>query len=415
MPDAQASYQGQLLRDWYSAPSHEQDRIWNGQTQKCLQIALVQTSLGQGYGAAGDLGRTWEWLDHLAFLSAIENFPGAWVANVLASGTQGDSPLGFDTEREPGSWLAVEPSVPIPIDMEADALAQRIENQDTEALLPLLVSMGEDQQARQVVLDRVALRMAEDSYGDGVRSILFQQWRRTAAALPSPLFAAVTITCLRLHWHLPNGACVAVPEGRAECPVGGNNSKPLLQSLRERDLGSYMGHIRAMGDQPVGALRQLFIAVALMVLEYPEGPGLEGLGRLYLWLGSVLAIAHRSLRRSRRILFSAAASVFRHGGWQAQKEWPAYASLVTFHHALQQGESPEIRTDWQKTLWAHSGNGDADAWWMARAEQYGMHTATAGAHASFWALWQQARVAGSQTGGPLSWIHPLVLQRLFPV
>ncbi len=415
MLGARPASRSPLLRDWYSAPSHEQDRIWNGQIQKQLLGALLLESLGWGYGAAGDLDRTWAWIDHLSFLAAMENFPGSWVAGVLASRDQDGRPVDSRTEREIGHWLAVEPSAPMPIDMEADLLAQGIEDRDVERLLPLLVSMGADPQARQVVLDRTALRMAEDSYGAGVRSILFQQWRQTAVALPSPLFAAVTILCLRLHWDLPQGCSVVVPEGRAERPL--NGGKALLQSVRERDLVSYMEHVRAMGDQPVAALRQLFITVALMILEYPAGPGLEDLGRLYLWLGSVLSLTHQSLRRARRILFSAAASIFFHSGWTCQPEWPTYTSLATFRHALQQGESLEIQKDWQKTLWAHSGNEDPSSWWRAKAEQHykGMHPVAVRPHVSFWALWQQARMAGPLTGGPLAWIHPLVLQRLSPV
>lgn len=395
-----------LLTQWRMAAAAEQDRIWaHASSRRALQSLLLQEGLPLSQGQVSDQSCR-RWLAQLSFVLAANALPGRVAAKQLPTAAE-------QAEQSiPENWLHVVPDNPLPIDMELDILAEAVEKKDIQRLLPLLRSMADDVKARHLIIDRLRLRVAEDGYAHGLRSTLLHVWGQLGATVSSADFVPFTLAALEQHWHLPEACAVVVPEARAERRT--DSGKALLQSLRERDLSAYMEHLRGMGDQPIAALRQLFLALGLMILEYPAGAQLEALGQLYLWLAAVLQMPHRSLRRCRRILFSAAADLFRFAGWEAQQNWPGYTELAAFRHALSEAHVAQTyREDWQRVLQVQAlGEEALRAWYQRRAEQQlDLHPDPA---VSFWAHWQETQVATQELSGPLLWIHPLVFLRLYP-
>ncbi|MEY2342225.1 hypothetical protein AB4090_08985 [Acidithiobacillus sp. IBUN Pt1247-S3] len=393
-----------LLTQWRMAAAPEQDRIWaDANSRLSLQSLYLREGLSLSQGQV-DLYSSRCWLAHLSFTIAAGALPGHLVASTF--------PAAETVDPVPAAWLRVVPDTPLPIDMELDIFAEAIEKQDIRRLLPLLRSMAEDAKARHLIIDRLRLRVAEDGYAHGFRSSLLHAWAQLAAIMPAEDFVPLTMAALQQHWSLAEACAVVVPEGRAERRL--DSGKALLQSLRERDLSAYMEHLRGMGDQPIAALRQLFLALGLMILEYPDGSQLIALGEIYLWLAAVLQMPHRSLRRCRRILFSAAADLFRFAGWEAQQNWPGYTELAAFRHALSEEVTPQTYgEDWQRVLQVQALGADAlRSWYQRRAEQHLI--ASHDPSALFWAHWQETQAATQELAGPLLWIHPLVFLRLYP-
>ena len=393
-----------LLEQWRMAATPEQDRIWADAAARLpLQSAFLREGLPLSRGQA-DLHLSRCWMARLSVTIAANSLPGHLVARAWSTMATG-APV-------PAEWLQITPDVPLPIDMELDILAEAVEKRDEKRLLPLLRSMAEDVKARHLIIDRLRLRVAEDGFAHGLRSSLFHAWAQLAAVVSAEDFVALTLAALQQHWGLPEACAVVVPEGRAERRA--DSGKALLQSLRERDLSAYMEHLRGMGDQPIAALRQLFLALGLMILEYPASTQLRELGEIYLWLAAVLQMPHRSLRRCRRILFSAAADLFRFAGWEAQQDWPGYTELAAFRHALSEELTPQtFREDWQRILQVQALGSEALAtWYRRRAEQY--LSVAAEPATDFWAHWQETQRATQELAGPLLWTHPLVFLRLYP-
>ncbi|MCE5388300.1 MAG: hypothetical protein K0041_06955 [Acidithiobacillus sp.] len=391
-----------MLGQWRGAASASQDAAWADPLQRTvLQRALLWEGLGAAQEAA-ESTTVRRWIEQLSFLHAATALPGKWLAAVTPQEVAGEI-LAAD-------WLQVIPAPAQPIDMELDLLAEKVESQDFPALIPLIRSMVQDVKARGLVADRLLLRVADDSYGDGLRARLFHATLQLAQGQSEDAFVVLVLLALRQHWQLPDGNPVVVPEGRAD--RRSDSDKALLQALRERDLPAFLGHVRAMGDQPTAALRQLFLATALMILEFPDGTQLQDLGAIYLWLAAVLQMPHRSLRRSRRILFSVASCLFRFAGWERQGEWPGYGELAAFRHGLTEwGPGQQYAQNWQRVLyWQSLGEEALTQWYLQQAQQElqdsGKHTP------HFWALWTATQSAGNFTGGPLLWVHPLVFLRL---
>ena len=394
----------EILEHWRSASVPEREILWADSAQRLvLRAAWQQSLLPHWWAAAADAQALQIVADTLALLADAESLPPALLATALQVQ---EASLVQPSGTLPAA-LRSEAANPMPLDMEADTFAKAIEDGDLETLAPLLFSMAEDENARRIVLTRLAQRLADDNHAQGLRTILYGQWHDAAADLPAQPFSLGAMALLQSHWQLPAGVAVVVPEGRASRDPATN--KPLLHALRDRDLPAFMGRIRALGDQPLDAIRQLFLTVTLMIIEGGGGKDPLPLVRLYVWLGSLLALPHRSLRQARKVLFSAAATTFGFAGWQRQEDWPDFSMLAAYREraALEPVSAP---FSWQRALYA-AASGSGPQWWLQVAER----GVAQGCPEGFWSLWRTAQRAGSLTGGPLAWIHPLVVMRLYLV
>lgn len=342
-------------------------------------------------------------LDLWALFAAMGEIPGDHFGAFLAAQEKDLSPPG---QALPDAFQCAA-AEPLPVDMELDLLAKAMEERDLAKVAPVVFSMVEDEGARRALLERLGQRLADDNYEQGLRTILFAQWRDAGAGLSPRSLGAGALALLQCHWRLPVGLTVVVPEGRAGHD-GRVFDKPLLHALRERDLPAFMGRIRAMGDQPLDAIRQLLLSVTLLTLERGGGTDREALARLYVWLVTLLTMPQRSLRRMRRILFSAAATTFAFAGWKAAGDWPDYAALAAYHAQAGASAAAVSPLSWQGVLDAYATGAGMD-WALHFAEIMALPTTPQG----FWPLWRAVNRAGAVTGGPLSWIHPLVLLRLY--
>lgn len=393
---------GKILERWRSASVPEREILWADSAQRlALRAAWQQWLLPHWWAAAADAQALQIAADTLALLADAESLPPALLATALQVQ---EASLVQPSGTLPAA-LRSEAANPMPLDMEADTFAKAIEDGDLETLAPLLFSMAEDENARRIVLTRLAQRLADDNHAQGLRTILYGQWHDAAADLPAQPFSLGAMALLQSHWQLPAGVAVVVPEGRASRDPA--TDKPLLHALRDRDLPAFMGRIRALGDQPLDAIRQLFLTVTLMIIEGGGGKDPLPLVRLYVWLGSLLALPHRSLRQARKVLFSAAATTFGFAGWQRQEDWPDFSTLAAYREraALEPVSAP---FSWQRALYA-AASGSGPQWWLQVAER----GVAQGCPEGFWSLWRTAQRAGSLTGGPLAWIHPLVVTRLY--
>jgi len=392
----------EILEHWRSASVPEREILWADSAQRLvLRAAWQQSLLPHWWAAAADAQALQIVADTLALLADAESLPPALLATALQVQ---EASLVKPAAMLPAA-LRSEAANPMPLDMEADTFAKAIEDGDLETLAPLLFSMAEDDNARRIVLNRLAQRLADDNHAQGLRTILYGQWHDAAADLPARPFSLGALALLQSHWQLPAGVAVVVPEGRASRDPA--IDKPLLHALRDRDLPAFMGRIRALGDQPLDAIRQLFLTVTLMIIEGGGDKDPLPLIRLYAWLGSLLALPHRSLRQARKVLFSAAATTFGFAGWKRQEDWPDFSTLAAYREraALEPVPAP---FSWQGALYA-AASGSGPQWWLQVAER----GVAQGGPAGFWSLWRTAQRAGSLTGGPLAWIHPLVVTRLF--
>ena len=392
----------EILEHWHSASVQEWEILWADSARRlALRAAWQQSLLPHWWAAAADAQALQVVADTLALLAEAESLPPALLAAALQVQ---ETSLVKPAAMLPAALMS-EAANPMPLDMEADTFARAIEDRDLETLAPLLFSMAEDDNARRVVLHRLAQRLADDNHAQGLRTILYGQWQGAAADLPARPFSLGALALLQSHWQLPTGVAVVVPEGRASRDPAVD--KPLLHALRERDLPAFMGRIRALGDQPLDAIRQLFLTVTLMIIEGGGGQEPLPLLRLYVWLGSLLALPHRSLRQARKVLFSAAATVFSFSGWSRQDDWPDFSTLADYRERAAREPRP-APFSWQGALYAEA-TGSGPQWWVQVAEQ----GAAASGAVGFWSLWRIAQRAGSLTGGPLAWIHPLVVIRLY--
>ena len=393
---------GEILERWRSVSHFERETLWADPVNRlALRVAWQQALLPSWWAVAAETRALQDVVDTLALLAATESLPPVLLADALQ--TQ-EGMLARSTGILPAA-LRSEAAKPMPLDMEADSFAKAIEGGDLDTLAPLLFSMAEDTNARQIVLNRLAQRLADDNHAQGLRTMLYGQWHDAAADLPARPFSLGVMALLQSHWQLPAGVAVVVPEGRASRDAVVD--KPLLHALRERDLPAFMGRIRALGDQPLDAIRQLFLTITLMIIEGGAGKDPLPLARLYVWLGSLLALPHRSLRQARKVLFSAAATVFSFSGWSRQDDWPDFSTLADYRERAAREPRP-APFSWQGALYAEA-TGSGPQWWVQVAEQ----GAAASGAVGFWSLWRIAQRAGSLTGGPLAWIHPLVVIRLY--
>lgn len=388
---------------WRSASSAERLSIWSNTEQRLSLRAAWQTDLvPHWWAAADDVAALQVVTDTQALLAEAPTLPVELFAAALLEQELKLPPAAADLP----TVLWAEAAQPIPLDIEVDAFAKAVEDADLEILAPLLFSMAEDDHARRVVLTRLAQRLADDNQTQGMRTILYGQWHDAAMDLPARSFSLGALALLRSHWQQPSGVAVVVPEGRASRDP--EVDKPLLHALRERDLPAFMGRIRALGDQPLDAIRQLFLTVTLMIIE-GGGDNQDPLAllRLYTWLGTLLTLPHRSLRQARKVLFSAAATTFGFAGWRRREDWPDFSTLAAYRERAL-SEPPPPLWSWQSALYAVAADASQD-WWLQVAER----AVTQGCPPGFWSLWRTAQRAGALTGGPLAWIHPLVLVRLY--
>ncbi len=393
----------EILERWRSASADAQAVLWADPARKQLLRSAWQLDLlPYWWRAAGDNAALQVVADLQAIWAESDNLPAAMLAAAVAAQESKLAVLGMVPLPQA---LAAEASQPMPLDMEVDALSKAVEEADLETLAPLLLSMAEDDHARRIVLNRMAQRLADDSHAQGLRSMLFGQWHDAAAELPARPFALGALALLHSHWQQPGGVAVVVPEGRASRDP--EVDKPLLHALRERDLPAFMGRVRALGDQPLDAIRQLFLTVTLMIIEGGQGQDALALLRLYVWLGTLLTLPHRSLRQARKVLFSAAAITFGFAGWQRREDWPDFSTMAAYRERALAEPEPACFT-WQGALYA-AASGASSAWWLQVAER----AMAEGSPPGFWPLWRTAQRAGVVTGGPLAWIHPLVVLRFY--
>ncbi|WP_414040876.1 hypothetical protein ACJU26_01910 [Acidithiobacillus sp. M4-SHS-6] len=394
---------GEVLERWRSASGAGQAALWADPAQRVLlRSAWQQDILPCWWGAEEATEALQVVADSQSIWAESEHLPVELLAAAVA--IQESKRTQMDKSALPDALL-LEAGSPMPLDMEVDLLSKAVEEADLEQLVPLLQSMADDDHARRIVLNRLAQRLADDSHAQGLRSILFGQWQDAAADLPARPFALGALALLHSHWQQPAGVAVVVPEGRAS--RDSEVDKPLLHALRERDLPAFMGRVRAMGDQPLDAIRQLFLTVTLMIVEGGQRHESQALMRLYVWLGTLLTLPHRSLRQARKVLFSAAASTFGFAGWQRRQDWPDFSTLAAYRERALSEPAPAPFT-WQGALYA-AASGTAADWWLQVAERAIDQDNPSG----FWPLWRSAQRAGQVTGGPLAWIHPLVVLRFY--
>ncbi|WP_172437644.1 hypothetical protein [Acidithiobacillus marinus] len=393
----------EILDGWRAASVAGKATLWSEPEKRVLlRSAWQEDILPCWWGAGGNIEALQVVVDSQSIWAEAEQLPVDLLASALA--IQESKRAQMHKLVLPDALL-LEARPPMPLDMEVDLLSKAVEEADLEQLAPLLQSMADDDHARRIVLNRLAQRLADDSHAQGLRSILFGQWHDAAAELPARPFALGALALLHSHWQQPAGVAVVVPEGRAS--RDSEVDKPLLHALRERDLPAFMGRVRAMGDQPLDAIRQLFLTVTLMMIEGGHRHEPQALMRLYVWLGTLLTLPHRSLRQARKVLFSAAASIFAFAGWQRREDWPDFSTLAAYReHAL--SEPVPAPFTWQGALHAAASNTATD-WWLQLAERAVAQDNPPG----FWPLWRTAQRAGQVTGGPLAWIHPLVVLRFY--
>lgn len=393
----------EILERWRSASVVGRAALWADPAQQLLLHSAWQEDI---------LPYWWSAADNTEALQVVVDSQSIWAAagqlpvEILAAavGIQEEKRALLTAAPLP-DLLKLEASAPMPLDMEVDLLSKAVEEADLEHLVPLLQSMADDENARRVVLNRLAQRLADDSHAQGLRSILFGEWHDAATGLPAQPFALGALALLQSHWQQVPGVAVVVPEGRASRDP--EVDKPLLHALRERDLPAFMGGIRALGDQPLDAIRQLFLTVTLMIIEGGHRHDPQALMRLYVWLGTLLTLPHRSLRQARKVLFSAAACTFGFAGWQRREDWPDFSTLAAYRDRALSEPVPAHFT-WQGALYAAASGTSAD-WWLQLAER----AVAQGNPTGFWPIWRTAQRAGQVTGGPLAWIHPLVVLRFY--
>lgn len=396
------------FRTWSCASPAEQDACWADPTAAgTLRRALWHTILGRWQESLGDAAALEGLIEQLNWLQVAPSMPGSWVFPWL---TRWLNPATTVPARAEQIIAQHHADPPLPLDMEGEELGRRLAAREPGPLLSLLLSMAEDEPARELVVAGIGLTVAADGEGGGLRCRLAAAWAVQAPTLDAADFAASAWLLARSHWSLPASCAVVVPESLS--PGRESEEKPLLVSLRERDLPAYMQHLRAMGDQPLAALRQLFLSTGLAVLECAEDARRRDLARLYLWMGSSLQLPHRSRHQSRRLLFSVAAALFRQAGWQSVPTAPSVRELQSYGEAVRAGRAAAPTNPWQSCIAATLDGQPEHAadWWRAAALRYVGDTAEERPY--FFALWHTAKTADSLVGGPLAWIHPLVFQAL---
>lgn len=347
-----------------------------------------------------------DYLDFLALMQAAERLPAPLLHRAFRH-----SLYRFDPEgRAPGSRPPQDhlPSLPPPAaDLELDALNQALEKQDLALLGALARHLAGDAAKRGMLLRRLEAVLCVDNYRQGWRLICADHVADLAANLPESGFTTAYLQVAEMHFSLPAGHAVVMPEGKAGS--GHDIRTPLLTALRERDLPAFLQRIRALSDEPVPGLRQLVLAFGMLILErgVSDAADRQRVALTYLRLVALLKMPHGSRRLARRAFFSAAVQVFELAGWIPDPNWPDYASLL---HASQSSAAHGYRNilSWEAAL-QYLRTGRLEQWWPAMAEAIEMPEALP----LFWPLWVQSRHAMRLTEGPLQWVNALLLLRLF--
>jgi len=395
------------VRSWCPVPACDRDARWaDPESAASLRRDLWHAILGRWRQSPGDVAVLEDLVEQLSWLQEAGSMPGSWALPWLAQWLDSAEVPRASAAEIVGAHRA-DPA--LPLDMEGEELGRRLGAQEPDALLRLLLSMAEDGRAREMVVAGLGLSMAADAEGGGLRCRLAAAWAAQAPSLEARDFAASAWLLARSHWSLPAACAVVVPDQGT--PGAAAEEKPLLLSLRERDLPAFMQHLRAMGDQPLAALRQLFLSTGLAILECGEVARQSELARLYLWMGSSLQLPHRSRQQSRRLLFSVAAALFRQAGWQRLESAPSFREIQSYADAVRVGRASPPVHPWQHAIAAtQRDHGDLQShWWRTAASS---HTAHGEPRPYFFALWHLAKRATTLGGGPLACIHPLVFQSL---
>lgn len=395
------------LQQWLELDAGQQLGVLSDaeQRQAVLQEALpafARRVLCQPLGGPGWLG----WLELLALAGLADELPPPLLQ-------QGLQRLGPPLESLP-TCIAGWPDhthfpTPQPLDIEIDRLNQALESRDLEALASLARGMAEEADSRKLMMRRLSVMVAADNYAQGERLVLAEQVADLADRLSAQQFTALYVNAAYLHFEAPPGPSVVVPEGKVS--LTSDIRTPLLVALRERDLQAYMHRLRALGDDPIGGLRQLLLALGLLILE--RGIRGEGeqcrLAMIYLRLVALLKMHHSSRRLARRAFFAAAVQVFELAGWTHAGSWPDYAGLLHAYQAAGAGNVPdEPVLSWKSGL-RHLRTGALPDWTLAVAGQIEAF----GPAPLFWNVWSAAQKARVLTAGPLAWINVLVPLRLY--
>ena len=396
------------LRPRLPGSASEQDSCWaDPQAAASLRRDLWHAILGRWQAYPDDVAVLEGVVEQLSWLQEAPSMAGSWALPWLERWL---GPGRAETATAAEIIAHHHADRALPLDMEGEEFGRRLAARDPDALMSLLLSMAEDERARELVVAGLGLSMAADAEAGGLRCRLAAAWAAQAATLDNQDFAASAWLLARSHWSLPASCAVVVPESVSPSSTG--DEKPLLESLRQRDLPAFMQHLRAMGDQPLAALRQLFLSTGLAILECAEDAQRRELARLYLWMGSSLQLPHRSRQQSRRLLFGIAAALFAQAGWQRLDGVPSFREVQSYGEAVRAGTAGPPTHPWQSCLAAtQDGQPEHEArWWQHTALQYAASSACERPY--FFALWHMAKTAGALGGGPLTWIHPLVFQAL---
>lgn len=375
------------------------------QRQAVLQEALpafARRVLCQPLGEAG-------WLDWLDFL-ALAGLSGELPSTLLQKALQRLAPALESLPPCIAGWPDYSQfPEPQPLDIELDLLNQALDNRDLDTLAPLARSMAEEADPRQMMMRRLSVMVAADNHANGERLVLADHVADLQDVLPAPAFTALFVNAAYLHFQAPAGPSVVVPEGKVSLTA--DIRTPLLVALRERNLQAYMHRLRALGDDPIGALRQLLLAFGLLILE--RGIRGEGdqrrLAMIYLRLVALLKMHHSSRRLARRAFFAAAVQVFELAGWTHAGPWPDYAGLLhAYQAAAGTGKSGKEVLSWETGL-HQLRTGAMQDWMLAMAGEI----ESSKPDPLFWNVWGAAQRARVLTAGPLAWINALIPLRLY--
>lgn len=346
------------------------------------------------------------WLDLLILAGHGAAMPAALLRHVLLARLAVLDRLPQDAAA---AWpnYAVYPA-PQPMDVELDLLNQALERKDLQGVALLGRSMAGESEPRRLLVRRLQTQVCADNFREGQRLIFADAVADLETALDAEAFTAVYLTAVFLHFQSPAGAAVVVPEGRASGDP--DTQTPLLVSLRARNLSAFLQRIRALGDEPVAGMRQLLLAMALLILErgVPDGEECQRLARIYLRLAALLKMHHPSRRLARRAFFAAAVQVFELAGWTPDPRWPDYTALLHAYQAADGGTIQGPLLSWQAGL--HSlRSGRFEEWLLELAEVVGTRENAP----LFWPVWVQARQAMDLAAAPLAWVNALVPLRLY--
>lgn len=371
--------------------------------------AVFSSALAAFRPSAGVTGDPLLWdnyLDFLALMQAAERLSVPRLHGAFLSALpRCDREAGHVLPRPADEAL---PTLPPPAaDLELDALNQALDKRDLVLLGAIVGHLAADTAKRGILMSRLEVVLCVDNYRQGWRLICADHLADLVVALSASDFTTAYLRVAAMHFSLPEGHAVVVPEGRSGS--GHDIRVPLLTALRQRDLPAFLQRIRVLGDEPVTGFRQLLLACGMLILERGVGDATDRqrVALTYLRLVALLKARHGSRRLARRAFFSAAAQVFELAGWTPDPDWPDYAGLL---HAAQSSPAGEYKQvlSWEAAL-QHLRLGRLEQWWQDMAEAIEAPEALP----LFWPIWVQSRHAMRVTEGPLHWIHALIPLRLF--